>query len=225
MLEAVRRWADRQLVPMMPQLAYLQALRRAIPEDGVLVADLTQVGYLATVAYPVWQPRTWLSAGYQGTLGYAFPTALGAAAALPGRTVVSISGDGGFGWALQELSTARKYGLGLIAVVFNDGQFGNVRLLQQQTFGHPFGTDLCNPDFAKLADAFGIASARADGPDALERAILEARARGGPSLIEVPVGPMPSAWPLLRLNSPFRSTVPEPPDPIAAFEQAARARG
>ncbi len=217
LVQEARHWARQQFAEVQPQLAYVQALRSAIPEDGVLVNELTQVGYLATVAYPVYRPQTLITPGYQGTLGFGFPTALGVAAALPDRAVVCITGDGGFGWGLAELATARRYALNLVVVVFNDGHFGNVRLLQQQTFGHTIGVELCNPDFGKLADAFGVPSERVDSPAGLEAALRSALARRGPALIEVSVGQMPSAWHLIGYNSVFKRPSPEPADPLAAM--------
>ncbi len=109
-----------------------------------------------------------MSPGYQGALGYGFATALGAKVANPDRVVVSINGDGGFSWNLQELSTMRKYNIGAVAVVFNDSAFGNIRRTQVEDFDSRYiGTDLVNPDYQLLAAAFGIASARVDSPDGL----------------------------------------------------------
>jgi acetolactate synthase-1/2/3 large subunit len=179
-----------------------RALRAGIPDDGVLVNELTQVGYFARLAYPVYQPHTFLAPGYQGTLGYGFPTALGVAAANPKRVVVSINGDGGFGWGLQELSTARKYDLNVTIVVFNDGHFGNVRKMQQDQFGEEFGVQLCNPRYDRLADAFDIPYKLAEGPSDLERLLVERSSNPGPVLIEAKVDPMPSPWHLLRLVPP-----------------------
>ena len=139
-----------------PQGAWLKALRRAIPDDGILVSELTQVGYFARIAYPVYHPNTFITPGYQGTLGYGFPTALGAALGSNGRMVVSINGDGGFGWNLQELATARKYNIPVAIVVFNDGHFGNVRRMQLDQFGQEYGVALLNPHFDRLASAFEI---------------------------------------------------------------------
>ncbi|MBH1964082.1 MAG: thiamine monophosphate synthase [Comamonadaceae bacterium] len=217
MVEAARQWAAQQIREVEPQFSYVQALRRAIPDNGFLINELTQVGYLSTVAYPVHQPRTLITPGYQGTLGFGFPTALGVAAAMPDRAVVCITGDGGFGWGMQELATARRYGLNMVVIVFNDGHFGNVRLLQQQTFGHTVGVELCNPDFPKLADAFGIPSATVSSAAEMETALRGALSRGGPSLLEVRVGPMPSAWHLIGYNSIFKRPSPEPADPIASL--------
>ena len=208
----VRGWIAEQLKDIAPQCAWLAALREAIPEDGILVPDLTQVGYPSALAYPVYGPGTFLTPGYQGTLGFAYPTALGAAAANPGRAVVSVSGDGGFGWALQELATAKRYRLGVCAVVFRDDAFGNVRLLLERQFGRAYCAELENPDFVKLAEAFGVRAERAADPAALRGALRSALAAREPALIEVPVGRFPSPWHLIR-NS-MAGGVKAPPNPL-----------
>src|SRR6185312_2474086 len=88
----VREWCDTQLAPLEPQMSWIRALRSALPDDGILVNELTQVGYLSTLAYPVFTPRSFITPGYQSTLGYGFPTAIGAAIGNPDRVVVSING-------------------------------------------------------------------------------------------------------------------------------------
>jgi acetolactate synthase-1/2/3 large subunit len=214
-LDRVRAWARLQSDAIEPQRAWTAALRAAIPDDGVLVNELTQVGYYARFAYPVFAPNTLLTPGYQGTLGYGFPTALGVAAGSPGRAVVSITGDGGFGWSPQELATARRYGLPVVTVVFNDGHFGNVRRMQQDQFGASFGDELRNPDFDLLARAFDVPYRRCDEPARLEGVLREAIAERGPTLIEARVGEMPSPWHLMRLtNPPFAKGRPAPPNPL-----------
>lgn len=180
-----------------PQVEWLQAIRRALPDDGVFVEELTQVGYAARLAFPVYQAGTYVTPGYQGTLGYGFPTGLGAAVAAAGRQVVSINGDGGFGWALQELSTAAKYNIGLVTVVFTNDAFGNVQRIQTETFGRTIGVELKNPDFVALAREFGVAGERVTTPAALGDAIRNTRGTGAPMLIEVPLGDVPSPWKLL----------------------------
>jgi acetolactate synthase-1/2/3 large subunit len=212
MVQALRGWCTAQLAEIAPQLEWIAALRAAIPDDGFLVPDLTQMGYPSSLAFPVRTPGTFINAGYQGTLGFAYPTALGVAAGNPGRAVVSISGDGGFGWCLQELATARRYGLGVVAVVFSDGFFGNVKLLQKRQFGRAYGAELQNPDFVRLAESFGVDAARATTPDALRATLASAIAAGRPALIEVPVGEFPSPWHLLRNYAP--GPRPAPPNPL-----------
>ena len=142
---------------VQPQTDYVDALRQALPDDAIVVSELTQVGYFANVAFPVQRPRSYLTPGYQGTLGYGFPTSLGVAVGNPQRRVVSINGDGGFGWSLQELATAARYRCNLAIVVFVDGRYGNVQRIQRRTFGHEFATEVSNPDFKQLAAAFGVA--------------------------------------------------------------------
>ena len=197
-LETVRDACAADIETVQPQAQYVRALRAAIPDDGILVSELTQVGYLSRIAYPVYVPRTFIHPGYQGTLGYGFPTALGIKMGLPDRAVVSITGDGGFGWGNSELATMRKYNIGVVTVIFNDKAFGNVKRTQKYDFeGRMMGTDLVNPDYVKLADAYGIRGLQVDGPEALEGALKEAIAADEPCLIEVPVGEMDSPWGLV----------------------------
>lgn len=197
-VDAARAWADEQVAAIEPQYSWLMALRAGIPDDGILVNELTQVGYLASVAFPVYQPGRYLAPGHQGTLGYGFPAALGAKVGNPDRPVVSITGDGGFGWCLAELATARKYGIGLVTVVFNDSAFGNVRRTQHDQFGgRIIGSELVNPDFVRLADSFGVRGVLARTPAELEGVLKEAQPATEPLLVEVPVGEMPSPWHLV----------------------------
>jgi acetolactate synthase-1/2/3 large subunit len=183
---------------LAPQIAYLEAIRAALPEDGILVDELTQVGYAARLAYPTYKPRTFLSPGYQGTLGWGYATSLGAKVAKPDTPVLSISGDGGFLFTAMEMSTAAQNGIGSVAVVFSDGAYGNVKRIQQQSFkGRTIASDLHNPDFVKLGESFGVASERAKSPGELGAAIRRGFARGGPVLIDCPVGALPDPWGLV----------------------------
>jgi acetolactate synthase-1/2/3 large subunit len=199
-LDYVRRWAEDLQSQIEPQYSWVRSLRASLPEDGILVNEFTQVGYMSQAAFPVYYPRTYISPGYQGTLGYGFPTALGARVANPKTAVLSISGDGGFGWALPELSTARKFGIGLVTVVFNDQAYGNVRRAQVEQFGgRIFGSELLNPDFVELAESFGVRGARATTPGELEGLLRETLgASAEPVLIDVPVGVMPQPFRRLR---------------------------
>lgn len=209
-LAAVRAWTEKHFDDIAPQREYLSAIRAALPDDGVFVSEFTQVGYAASACFPAYAPRTYIGPGYQGTLGYGFATALGAKTADPRRTVISISGDGGFSWTMQELSTAKKYGIGLITIIFHDGYYGNVRRIQKNRYGaRYFATDLSNPNYAKLADAFGVASARANSPAELSGVLSDVVGSDAPVLIEVPVGEFPSPWHLIHEGLPR-------PQPLAA---------
>jgi acetolactate synthase-1/2/3 large subunit len=174
---------------MQPQHDLGVAIREALPEDGILVSECTQVGYWARHHYPVYEPRTYIASGYQGTLGHGFANAIGVQIGQPDRRVVSINGDGGFFYNLQELSTLARLRLPLVVVVFNDSRFGNVSRIQDERFGRRhIGVELYNPDFMELAHAFSIRGRRALGASSLHQELRQALDLEEPTLIEVPVG-------------------------------------
>lgn len=198
LLEVKRNAAD-VLLSIQPQAAFAQAIRDAVPDDGIVVSGMTQVGYWMNHGFPVYRPRTFLTSGYQGTLGYGFPTALGARVGNPAKTVVSVNGDGGFMYNVQELSTMVRHRLNVVTIVFNDNAYGNVRRTQRETFGgRLIASDLLNPDFLALAESFGVDGIRTATPDGLREALSAAIGAGRPALIEVPVEEMPSLWGLLK---------------------------
>jgi acetolactate synthase-1/2/3 large subunit len=181
---------------VQPQMAFLQAIRRALPDDGFFVDEITQVGYASWYGFPTYAPRHHVNCGYQGTLGYGYATALGVKVANPDRAVVNIAGDGGFLFTANEMATAAQYDIGLVTVLFNNGKFQNVQRQQREWFGgRLIGSDLRNPDFVRYGESFGIRSTRLTGPDSLEPAIHAALERNEPALIEVPCGDMASPWP------------------------------
>jgi acetolactate synthase-1/2/3 large subunit len=178
-----------------PQKTWIDAIRAELPEDGILVEELTQVSYASRLLFPVYGPRTYLTTGYQGTLGWGLPTALGAKAAMPGRAVVSVNGDGGFLFGANELATAVRHNIGVVALVFTDDAYGNVRRMQYDNYeGRVIASDLKNPDFVKLGASFGIRSTRAKTPKALRKEMAAAIKSGEPALIEIPVGTFPDPW-------------------------------
>jgi acetolactate synthase I/II/III large subunit len=149
---------------------------------------------------PIYEPRTYISPGYQGTLGWSYATALGVKVAHPDKAVLSISGDGGFMFNVQELSTAVKHKINMVHVIFNDGAYGNVQRMQKKDHGgRVIASDLDNPDFVKLAEAFGALGLRAHTPDELQAAIQQGFDAERPTLIDVPVGEMPAPWSLYFL--------------------------
>ena len=177
------------------QIEFLDALRAALPEDGIFVDEMTQIGYVSQSAFPVHAPRTFISSGYQGTLGAGFPTALGVQVACPDRAVLSINGDGGFMFNAQELSTAVQQALGVVVVVFEDGAYGNVKRMQEDLYGgRVIASELRNPDFVKLAESFGAAGVRVDTPDALRDAVAAAWGRRIPTVVSVSVGRFPDPF-------------------------------
>lgn len=189
-----------RLQKIAPQIAFLEAIRRELPEDGIYVDEVTQIGFAARLALPVYKPRTFLSPGFQDNLGWGYATALGAQSARLDLPVLSINGDGGFLYTGNELATAMRHHIPLVAVVFADGAFGNVRRIQEEQFGNRLiACDLANPDFVKYAESFGAAGRRARTPDELAAALRHAFAAREPTLIEVPIGPLPSPWEFIHM--------------------------
>jgi len=208
--------AEAQIQSVQPQVSYLRAIRDVLPEQGIVTDEISQMGFTAWYAYPVYKPRTFVSSGYQGTLGAGFPTALGAKVAHPDQPVVAICGDGGFMFAAQELATAVQYDIGVVTLVFNNNCYGNVRRDQRERFsGRVLGSDLHNPDFLKLADAFGVRSERVTSPEALRPALSRAVDSGVPWLIEVPV-------PRDSESDPWRFLQPQMPAEASFAPDAAR---
>jgi acetolactate synthase-1/2/3 large subunit len=196
-LLALRAAVDAEMrAHMAPQMAYLDVIRAALPDDGLFVDEITQVGFASWPGFPVYAPRQHVTASEMGTLGFGFATALGVAFGNPGRRVIQVSGDGGFMFTMQELSTAVQYRIPLTTVIFNDNCFGNVQRQQDEWFeGRRLCSDLHNPDFVGLAAVFGARGLRAESPGDLAAALAEAGREDGPVLIEVPVRErMPSPW-------------------------------
>jgi thiamine pyrophosphate-dependent acetolactate synthase large subunit-like protein len=170
------------------QQPYVDALRNAIPDDGILVNDMTMMAYVNCRRYPVYEPRTFFFPSGYGTLGYSLPAALGAKIACPEKTVVAVMGDGGFQYTMQELATAAQFEIGLPIVIFNDSTYTAVKEEQASAHDRRFiAVDLKNPDFVALAKAYGIEAVRAESPAGLREAIETAARRNGPTLIDTPI--------------------------------------
>lgn len=200
-LEDLRRRVSGRIMALLPQADYGMAIRNALPDDGIVVGEMTQVAYWCNFGMPVYEPNTYLTPGYQGTLGFGFCTALGAKVGAPDRPVVSINGDGGFGFALNELATMAQHAIAAVVLVFNDSAYGNVKRIQQVDLGgRQIASELRNPDYVKLAESFGVVGRRAETAAGLQTAIEESIKANEPTLIEIPVGPMPNPWKALGLR-------------------------
>jgi len=195
----LRAEVDAKLAFLQPQIAYLEAIRAELPEDGIFVDELTQIGYVGRLMLPVYHPRTFITTGYQGTLGWGVATALGVKLARPDKKVVAVSGDGGFLFNAQELATAVQQRIPVVIVLVNDNAYGNVRRIQSDMFGNRLiACDLHNPDFQKFVESFGALALRATSPAELRETLRIALKADVPAVIEVPAGPMPDPWGVLR---------------------------
>ena len=189
-IETARGKAAPLVDSIKPHVDYLRAIREVLPRDGLFVEEVCQAGFVSFFSFPIYTPRSYITCAFSGTLGYGFNTALGVKAAFPDRPVVSITGDGGFMFGVQELATAAQFGIGLTTILFNNNAFGNVRRDQAQRFdGRIIGSELKNPDFRGLCESFGVGYRRAHNQAELKRELEASLAANQPDVIEVPIDP------------------------------------
>ena len=188
-VDAIKAATRDEIQSMAPlQVEIIKTLREELDDDAIMVAGTTEIGYWSHLAFPVLSPRSYLTSGYFATLGFAFPTALGAKVGNPNRQVVATSGDGGFGYASSELATAVQEGLNVVTIVFNNESFGASYADQESRFGgRVIGTRIHNPDFAKLAESYGAVGVKVPNHQELGPALRDALKANKPVLIEVPI--------------------------------------
>ncbi len=163
----------------------LASVRKALPPRAPSFWDMTILSYWAWSAFDARHPNTMHSAQGAGGLGYAFPAALGAAAADPTYPVLAVSGDGGALYSVAELATARQYDLDVTWLIVDDGGYGILREYMTDAFGEATGTELARPDFVALAESFGVPGVRTS-PGTLEADLAKALATPGPSVVVLP---------------------------------------
>jgi acetolactate synthase-1/2/3 large subunit len=166
---------------------YADAVERALPADAFVTNDASRTNGWMIRYLNRYQPRTLNITANMAALGYAFPAAIGAKLAYPDRQAVAVMGDGGFLFTVYSLATAVKHRLNVVVIVFDNHSYGTIAWSQMQEFGREIGAELCNPDFAQMAQSFGAAGVRAVDPDQLYEALLEARDRDRPTVIHVPL--------------------------------------
>ena len=196
-IASAKATAHKNIREIQPQMDYLDMIRDVLPRDGFFVEELCQVGFASNFGFEIYEPRTYVTTGYQGTLGYGFPTAIGVKAGMPDRAVLSIIGDGGFLFGMPELASAVQQNIGVVTVIFNNSSYANVRRDQQRLYdGHVIGADLDNPDMVKLAESFGADAWRVDSPATLKPVLEKALENDRPAVIDVTIerGSETSPW-------------------------------
>jgi acetolactate synthase-1/2/3 large subunit len=186
--EQRRPWAvpPSRVTSPLANLDLVSVLRRTLPRDAIIAADVTRLTYLMLTSFPVYEPRTFLHPAGFVAMGYGLPAALGAKAAFPEKTVVAIAGDGCFLMSGMELATAVEEKLPIIVVLVNDGSLSLIKSIQERRYeGRFLGVDLRNPDFQKLSAAFGVPHWQVETEASFERALQGAIQLGAPALIEV----------------------------------------
>jgi acetolactate synthase I/II/III large subunit len=162
----------------------LATVREAVPRETAIGWDMTILAYWAGAHFPALDPRRFLYPLGSGTLGYAWPAALGAAVAL-GQPTLAVVGDGGFLYGVQELATARQHDLPTTLLLVDDGGYGILREYQREAYGETFAVDLAQPDFPELARSFGI-PVESTTPDTLGEALVRALDTAGPAVVHLP---------------------------------------
>ena len=189
--ERVKEWrkqADAEIAQLrqeLPEVRYLETIRKILPRDSALVLDNTQLAYWAEYFYPSYQPNGVVAAKGSALLGYSFPGAIGVKVAWPNKPVVGIIGDGGFLYTAQELATCVRHKIGFPMIVVNDNAYGVIGYLQRTAFQAEYEAQLTNPDFVKFANSFGVAATRVNSPEGLGQALEKALSSGEMHLIEL----------------------------------------
>ena len=200
-LESIRNTTTEEIRAMAPlQVEIIETIRKELNDDAIMVSGTTEIGYWSHLAFPVLSPRSYLTSSYFATLGYAFPTALGAKVGNPDRQVVATSGDGGFGYASSELATAVQENLNVVTILFNNESYGASYADQQNRYGgRVIGTRIHNPDYAKLAESYGASGLKLSRHQELGPNLRDALRANGPVLIEVPI---PNLIPPFQISPP-----------------------
>ncbi|HUG13535.1 MAG TPA: thiamine pyrophosphate-binding protein [Thermomicrobiales bacterium] len=194
------RWSEEQVAIIRDRLnepsdarvagyvPYLDAMRGGMERDAILANDMTMMAYEGVRYFPVYEPRSYTFPRGFGTLGSALPTAIGAKVGCPWKQVVAMAGDGGFQFTMAELGAAVHHRIPVTTVIFNDGTHTAVKAAQKRAYpGRYVSVDLINPDYVKLADAYGIDGIRATSPEALHDALRGSRSCEMPVIIDVPI--------------------------------------
>jgi acetolactate synthase-1/2/3 large subunit len=177
---------DDDAFPMQPPRA-LWEIRQALGRRDILISDVGLHKLWIARMFPAHEPNTVFIANGLAGMGIALPTAIAAKLVHPDRHVVTVNGDGGFLMNVQELETAVRMKTPIVNLVWENAQFGSIVWKQDKKFGRHFGTDFTNPDFVKLADAFGMPAWRCESVDDLSRHLRKALSLDVPSLIVVPI--------------------------------------
>jgi len=197
-----------QQVPVFPlhPLWMVRKLRECLSPDTVVILDATSaISWFHEHEFTVYKPKTLLSSFGFGSMGYSLPASIGAKLGNPNLNIMCVVGDGSFMMQMGELATAAAYEISVPIIVMNDGYYGVLRRAQHHVYKQRFiGTELNNPDFVKVAKAFGIAGYCIGHPGELQSIVEEAFYHKGPTVIDVPIDieAMPRSvwkwWKLLR---------------------------
>jgi len=208
LLDRVRGEVTDAMAPQQLSAEILQGIRTEIGEEGIVVVDVTQINHACLELLPVHYPRTYVSSGYQGALGFGPCTAMGMKVAKPDVPVVCLTGDGGFMYAAQELATAVQFNIPVIMVIINNNAYKNVEgILNNAYGGRAVATSLKNPDFCRFAESFGVEAREVTTPGQMQEALADFVKRQVPAVIDYRLDHIESPF-WLRFLPQVREQVP-----------------
>ncbi len=177
----------------------IETLYEVTGGEAICTADVGQHQMWLAQFYPFRRPRSHISSGGLGTMGFGFPAALGAKLGVPGRSVWSIVGDGGFQMSLAELATAAAYRIPVKVAILNNQTLGMVRQIQQISYRERYiAVDLGSPDFVTIARGFGVAARKVDDPAELKEVLRWAESFDGPVVLDIRIDPEANVYPMIR---------------------------
>jgi len=172
---------------------------------AIIATEVGQNQMWAAQFYKFLKPRTLLTSGGLGTMGFGFPAAIGAQAAFPKSLVIDIAGDGSIQMNIQELATAVQHRLPVKVVILNNGYLGMVRQWQELFYEKRYTwTSLPCPDFVKVAEAYGAAGYRIDKEKDIDRVLKEAFSNNQPTFVDVPVDPEECVYPMVPAGASLK---------------------
>lgn len=183
---------------LAPQFV-IQEIERVTGGEAVIVTDVGQHQMWSTLYFDYRFPRQWISSGGLGTMGFGLPAAIGAKLGRPDKTVIDISGDGGFQMTMQELATAVNYDIPVVVCILNNGYLGMVRQWQDLFWNKRYSQTCIavQPDFVMLAEAFGAKGLRVTEPEHVGEALREAIDSGRPTVIDFKISPEENVFPMV----------------------------
>jgi acetolactate synthase-1/2/3 large subunit len=187
----------------------MKELRKLIPEDSIATTEVGQNQMWASLYFKVYKPRTFMSSGGLGTMGFGFPAAIGAKVACPDKFVVDIAGDGSFIMTAQDLATTVAEDIPVTVIVLNNSTLGMVAQWQRLFFGRRYiSVDLAGiPDFVKLADAFGARGVRVGSVSEFRKAVKEAVKSDVTTVIDVPISPEEDVFPMVPAGKSLKEMI------------------
>ncbi len=197
--EMLKQQMYKPVEPLTPQYVIHEVAAAVKGTDPIVVTDVGQHQMFTAQHFPIESPRSWITSGGAGTMGFGLPAAIGASDATPERTTILFTGDGGFQMTIEELGMLKDLNLPVKVFVMDNACLGMVRQWQELFYGSNYAASILdnNPDFCLIAQAYGVPSGRANDPESLQAEITKALAEEGPYVVHVMLNPGDNVYPMI----------------------------